>query len=102
MRRFPFLEIFDFTEAATGGVLYEKVFIEILQLFFNKVVGLRPATLLKKRLQHRCYPVNFAKFPRLVEFSMLYYTKLLKVDEDMMCKSPNTYKINEAGKIAII
>ena len=24
--------------------------------------GLRPATLLKKRLWHRCSPVNFAKF----------------------------------------
>ena len=33
-------------------------------LFFNKVVGLRPATLLKKRLWHRCFPVNFAKFLR--------------------------------------
>ena len=30
---------------------------------FNKVVG-RPATLLKKRLWHRCFPVNFAKFLR--------------------------------------
>ena len=33
-------------------------------LFFNKVAGLRPATLLKKRLWHRCFPMNFAKFPR--------------------------------------
>ena len=24
--------------------------------------GLRPATLLKERLWHRCFPVNFAKF----------------------------------------
>ena len=31
-------------------------------LFVNKVVGLRPATLLKKRLWHRRFPVNFAKF----------------------------------------
>ena len=31
-------------------------------LFFNKVAGLRPATLLKKRLWHKCFPVNFAKF----------------------------------------
>ena len=31
---------------------------------FNKVAGLRPATLLKKRLWHRCFPVNFAKFLR--------------------------------------
>ena len=33
-------------------------------LIFNKVEGLRPATLLKKRLSHRCFPVNFAKFLR--------------------------------------
>ena len=26
--------------------------------------GLRPATLLKKRLWHRCFPVNFAKFSK--------------------------------------
>ena len=33
-------------------------------LFFNKVTGLRPSTLLKKRLQRKCFPVNFAKFTR--------------------------------------
>ena len=33
-------------------------------LFFNKVAGLRPATLLKKRLWHRCFPVNFVKLLR--------------------------------------
>ena len=33
-------------------------------LFFNKVAGLRPSTLLKKRLWHRCFPVNFVKFLR--------------------------------------
>ena len=33
-------------------------------LFFDKVAILRPATLLKKRLWHRCFPVNFAKFLR--------------------------------------
>ena len=31
-------------------------------LFFNKVAGLRPATLFQKRLWHRRFPVNFAKF----------------------------------------
>ena len=31
---------------------------------FNKVAGLRPATLLKQRLWHMCFPVNFAKFLR--------------------------------------
>ena len=29
--------------------------------FFNKVAVLTPATLLKKRLWHMCFPVNFAK-----------------------------------------
>ena len=33
-------------------------------LFFDKVAGLRPATLLKKRLCQRCFPVNFDKFLR--------------------------------------
>ena len=33
-------------------------------LFFNKVVGLSPATLLKKRLCHMCFPDNFVKFVR--------------------------------------
>ena len=32
--------------------------------FLNKVAGLRPASLLKKRLWHRRFPVNFAKFLR--------------------------------------
>ena len=31
-------------------------------LFFNKVAGLRPANLLKKRLWRRYFPVNFSKF----------------------------------------
>ena len=41
----------------TGKYLFQS-------LFFNKVAGLRPATLLKKRLWHRCFPVNFMKFLR--------------------------------------
>ena len=40
----------------TGKHLYQS-------LFFNKVAG-KPATLLKKRFWHRCFPVNFAKFLR--------------------------------------
>ena len=34
------------------------------RLFFNKVAGLKPATLLKNRFWHRCFPVSFAKFLR--------------------------------------
>ena len=38
-------------------------------LFFNKVAGLKPATLLKKRLWHRCFPVEFVKFLRISSFT---------------------------------
>ena len=61
-------------EAATGGALYKKGVLRNVSkltgkhlcqsLFCNKVAGLRPATLLKKRLWHRCLPVNFEKFLR--------------------------------------
>ena len=57
-------------EAATGGVLLEKVFLEILlnsqentcarASFLLKL----PATFLKKRPWHSCFPVNLAKFLR--------------------------------------
>ena len=33
-------------------------------LFFNKVTDLRPATLLKKRLWHRCFLMSVVKFLR--------------------------------------
>ena len=32
--------------------------------FYNKVAGPDPATLSKKRLWHKCFPTNFAKFLR--------------------------------------
>ena len=73
------------SEAATRGVFCEKVFLEISQnsqentsasvSFFNKVAGLRPATLLKKRLWHRCFPVNLAKLLR-TPFSQTTYERL--------------------------
>ena len=34
-------------------------------LFLNKIAGLRPATLLQKRLWHRCLSLNFVKFLRI-------------------------------------
>ena len=40
----------------------------MLESLFNKVAGLRPATLLKKRLQRRCCHVNIAKFLRRAFF----------------------------------
>ena len=48
-------------------------------LFLNKIAGLRPATLLKKRLWHRCFLVNFAKFQR----NLFYRTP----PDDCFCNS---------------
>ena len=51
----------------------EKVFLKTSQnpqenacarAFLNTVAGLRPATLLKERLWHRCFSVNFVKILR--------------------------------------
>ena len=37
--------------------------------FFFFVASLRPATLLKKRLWHSCFPVNYTKFLRASFFT---------------------------------
>ena len=47
-------------------------------LFLKKVTGLRPATLLKKRLCNRCFPVNLAKFVRKPFFAGRLHWLLLK------------------------
>ena len=67
---------------SSRDVLCEKVFLEIYAKFtgkhlcqsplFNKVAGLSPATLLKKRPWHRRFPCNFAKF-----LSTPFYTEHL-------------------------
>ena len=63
-----------FLEALVRRCSVKKVFLEISQnlqentwcqsLFFNTAAGLRPATLLKRRLWHSCFPMNFEKFLR--------------------------------------
>ena len=61
-------------EAVVSRCSFKKVFLTFFSkfkgkhlrqdLFLNKVAGLRPTTLLKKRLWHRCFSVNFKKFLR--------------------------------------
>ena len=48
--------------------LKKKMFLR-QSLFFNKVPGFRPATFFKKRLRHRCFRVNSAKFLRTSFFT---------------------------------
>ena len=60
------------SEAASGGGSVRKGTLRNFakftgkhlcqSLFFNLVAELSPATLLKKKLWDRCFPVNFAKF----------------------------------------
>ena len=40
-------------------------------LYFNKAAGLRPATLLKKRIWQRCFLVNFAKLLLILKLKKL-------------------------------
>ena len=44
---------------------------------FNKVVGLRPAASLKKRPQHWCFPVHFAKYLRAPILKKIFERLLL-------------------------
>ena len=62
-----------FEEAVAGrcSLKFRKIHRKALgpeSVLFNKVAGLRPVTLFKKRLWHRCFPVNFAKFKRTLFF----------------------------------
>ena len=52
------------------------------ETFFNKAAGLRPATLLKKRLLHRCFPVNFVRFLRTPFLKNTSWRLLLAVLKD--------------------
>ena len=77
-------------------------------LFLNKVAGLRPATrpatLLKKRLWHRCFPVNFTKFLRTsfltehLQWLLLYSAilKLHKCKTNVLVKKHKNFKFGNA------
>ena len=57
-------------EAVVQMCSVKKVFLEISQNSQeNTYVSVWSATLLKKRLWHRCFPVNFAKFLRTTFFT---------------------------------
>ena len=82
-----------YAEAATRGALDKKGVLrnfvkftgkdQCQGLFFNKVAGLRPATLPKKRFWHRRFPVNFAKFLRIPFLQNTSGRLLLYMKEDV-------------------
>ena len=67
------LRSYLYTEAPNEGVLKNKLFLNlrkihrktpVLKSLFNKVTDLMACNFIKMRLQHRCFPVKFAKFLR--------------------------------------
>ena len=52
-------------------------------LFFNKVACLTPATLLKRRLWHRCFPLSFVKRSENAFFTEHLWWLLLKTNNKL-------------------
>ena len=61
-------------------------------LFFNKVAGLKPASLLKKRLWHRPFPINFAKFLGTLFYGTPLDDCFSKVISYSYFENPNSWK----------
>ena len=63
-------------------------------LFLNKAAGLRPATLFKERLRHRCFPVNFAKVLRtLIFIEHLRWLLLIRLQQAFVKRRGSSKKI---------
>ena len=56
--------VVPFTEAVAQRRSIRKDFLRNFAKFTERHLCQRRATLLKKRLWHRCFPANFTKFPR--------------------------------------
>ena len=68
----------------------------VWESLFNKVNDLRPVTLSKKRLQHRCFPVRFPKFLRVLISKNICERVLLA---RFVCIFKNKFLISDATKI---
>ena len=74
-------------------------------LFFNKVAGLRPETLFKKRVWHRCFPVNFVKLLRTPFFTehlwwlFLYVTIFLSMQKLVFVKVFNIQLMKQPSRL---
>ena len=100
-------------EAVVQRCSVKKVFLEISQshrktpvpeTLFNKFAGLRPATLLKKSLWHRCFPANFAKFLSTPFFTehlrwLLLYQAIFQYDQKKQDKNVNIFRTKRAFKV---
>ena len=62
---FHYFQFCSYSKAVTRDVMQKKLFLKISQysqentcvgVFFNKVTGLQDSNLIRKRLQHICFP----------------------------------------------
>ena len=84
---YPAQSFFQSCKQPSNKTKIKKVFLKMSlnsqgkhlsqSLYFNKVADLRPATLLKKKLWHRGFYVNFKKFAR----TLFYITFLVAASE---------------------
>ena len=70
-------------ESTRFQVLYKIGVLKNLAKFTRKHLCLRPSTLLKKRFQHSCFPVNFCEI-----FKSTFFTEHLRM-----------FKVNNKDKI---
>ena len=61
-RKHPFEDVFQYRYSWEFRNIHKKT--PVLGSLFNKVASLQICNFLKKRRQHRCFPVNIAKFLR--------------------------------------
>ena len=72
----------------------------VLESLFNELAGLQACKFIKKKLQHRCFPVNIAKFLRAafaIEFHQWLFLEAMfqtfKTQRELAAYSLQTYKI---------
>ena len=96
-------------EAVIRRCSVKKVFLKISQnsqentstrVFFSIKLGLRSATLLKKRRWHWCFLVNFVKFLRTPIYIEHVWWLLLRTDTDTMKISENGITFSDPIKVA--
>ena len=73
-----------------------------LECLFNKVSGLRPATLLKNRLQRRCFHVNFVKFFRMPFLDISRRLLLFVICLTERTKEPKLLLLEKSTKLTIL
>ena len=75
----------EINRSSRPEVFYKKGVLRNFAKFTGKHLcqSLRPATLLKKRLWHRCFPVNFVKFLRTPFFTEHLWCLLLNKTETL-------------------